>query len=541
MEDITTSFFINGLKLHIESSLNKYKDNPNLIFEENFENIFLNPIFINNINLFREIIEQNNLNFKIFWNHIGKIMNKSINYLMNIFQNEIKIKKENLNKEENNEENNIIELSEINYIKLNILNICLYFITSEESDSFDSIKGDNKDKLKKLLEIYIKKEIKNSHDFTIFIKNYIIKLTLLINNNGMNINLEFLKYLLVEFYNFESIFNKNEQVKNLEIYINQVINNPRYSLNNYINGTSNKKINKKERICRSRGASFDIKDTYNNTEKNNKKISDYFKKESNSSKENLNNKNTIKNKGTNNLLNYIKEENNKLKDIKNNQGKILHFFNNPSNMSLFNIGSSISNHSNSFFLSEGFSFSKNNNYNNSKLGLDDSISMSKLFSKPISELNENKENKENKDNKKMFLGFPCLIKRIQNKKRKPLERLRNKLFNSQMNIKKFMKIENKNENIEKVKELRNMVNLNFYGNNNIKDIKNKNKENENIENIKDIENNNENNDKNILISKTPIKNENINNENNENNIKENFNLIQLKKNWEILFSQKTGL
>ena len=541
MEDITTSFFINGLKLHIESSLNKYKDNPNLIFEENFENIFLNPIFINNINLFREIIEQNNLNFKIFWNHIGKIMNKSINYLMNIFQNEIKIKKENLNKEENNEENNIIELSEINYIKLNILNICLYFITSEESDSFDSIKGDNKDKLKKLLEIYIKKEIKNSHDFTIFIKNYIIKLTLLINNNGMNINLEFLKYLLVEFYNFESIFNKNEQVKNLEIYINQVINNPRYSLNNYINGTSNKKINKKERICRSRGASFDIKDTYNNTEKTNKKISDYFKKESNSSKENLNNKNTIKNKGTNNLLNYIKEENNKLKDIKNNQGKILHFFNNPSNMSLFNIGSSISNHSNSFFLSEGFSFSKNNNYNNSKLGLDDSISMSKLFSKPISELNENKENKENKDNKKMFLGFPCLIKRIQNKKRKPLERLRNKLFNSQMNIKKFMKIENKNENIEKVKELRNMVNLNFYGNNNIKDIKNKNKENENIENIKDIENNNENNDKNILISKTPIKNENINNENNENNIKENFNLIQLKKNWEILFSQKTGL
>ena len=541
MEDITTSFFINGLKLHIESSLNRYKDNPNLIFEENFENIFLNPIFINNINLFREIIEQNNLNFKIFWNHIGKIMNKSINYLMNIFQNEIKIKKENLNKEENNEENNIIELSEINYIKLNILNICLYFITSEESDSFDSIKGDNKDKLKKLLEIYIKKEIKNSHDFTIFIKNYIIKLTLLINNNGMNINLEFLKYLLVEFYNFESIFNKNEQVKNLEIYINQVINNPRYSLNNYINGTSNKKINKKERICRSRGASFDIKDTYNNTEKNNKKISDYFKKESNSSKENLNNKNTIKNKGTNNLLNYIKEENNKLKDIKNNQGKILHFFNNPSNMSLFNIGSSISNHSNSFFLSEGFSFSKNNNYNNSKLGLDDSISMSKLFSKPISELNENKENKENKDNKKMFLGFPCLIKRIQNKKRKPLERLRNKLFNSQMNIKKFMKIENKNENIEKVKELRNMVNLNFYGNNNIKDIKNKNKENENIENIKDIENNNENNDKNILISKTPIKNENINNENNENNIKENFNLIQLKKNWEILFSQKTGL
>jgi hypothetical protein len=102
------------------------------------------------------------------------------------FEEEIKKEKEddnNLNKEVGNK----------NILKLKILNICFFFITNEES--FELIKEDDKQKLKNLLEIYIKKEIENKSDFSLFIKNYIIKISLLINDNNRSINISFLKFL----------------------------------------------------------------------------------------------------------------------------------------------------------------------------------------------------------------------------------------------------------------------------------------------------------------------------------------------------------
>lgn len=536
MEDNITSFFINGLKIHIDSSLNKYQNKENIILDKDFENILLNPLFINNINLFREIIEHNNLNYSTFWNHIGKIMSKSLQTLLNKFKKEIDETKDNdLN----------VEIGRLNFIKLSILDTSFYLVTNGDNDNFETVKDNYKDKLKNLLELYIKTEIKNNNDFSLFIKNYVIKITVLTNNNGREINIGFLKYLLVLLFNLESKFNKNEYIKQLKIYINQVINNPRSSLNNYLNGALNKKNYKKEKFSRSRGASFDIKDTCtnnNNLEKSNKKIIDYFKKEPSKGKENLNNdinniskinSNCTKENDINkNLLNDIKKESNKLKDFKNNIGNINLFSRNPSNLSLFNFGSGISNHSN-FYLSENISFSKNN----SKLGLDDSLDFSRIFSKPISELSDNKENKESNSNK-IKMSFPCLIKEIKNKKRKPLERLKNKLLN-QMNIKNYMRSENKNknENIEKMKELRKMVNYNFYGNE--KDVEKENNKYEVKEKLKDKESNLDiNKEKNVLISKTPNKNDNINRD--KNNL-ENINLNQVKKNWEILFSQKINL
>ena len=120
MEDRTTLFFINGIKIHIKSSIDKVKDNNDILFNENFDNILINPLFINNINLFREIINKNNLNFKIFWNHIGKIMNTSIQSLIKKFQDEINIKKDISDKEEienKNKEKNLIDTAEINLLK----------------------------------------------------------------------------------------------------------------------------------------------------------------------------------------------------------------------------------------------------------------------------------------------------------------------------------------------------------------------------------------------------------------------------------------
>ena len=550
MEEITTSFFINGLKISIESSLNKIKEKNELIFGNDFENSVINPLFINNINLFREIITKNNLNFKIFWNHIVNIMNSSILNIISKFEEEIKTKKENNNKEENNNEINLIEQGEINILKLKIVNICLDLIVNEEYDSSNFEKGKNKEEFKKLLEILITKEIKNNKDFSLFIKNYIVMLDLLINNEGKEINIGFLKYLSTIFYSFEFSFNKNELIKQLYVYVNQVINNPRLYINNYSGGANNKKKYNKERISRSRRASFDIKDTnINSTEKKNKKIMDYFKKEPKKVDENIineENKN-LKKSSLNNLLNKKKELNDKDEIIKKNEEKLRCYFSNESNKSLFNFDSNISKKSNSIFLSNNsLSIFKNNNFNssnNSILSLDDSLDMSKIFSTPLSELNEENENKEKKN---FEFKFPSIIKCLKTKKRKPLDKLKNLLFNSQMNIKKYINKGNKNriENENKeIKELRKVVNYDFYGNEkkeNEKEIKenliNK-KHNQKIK-INKIENK-ENINENILIAKTPIKNDNQ--ENKDLNVQESMNLNKLKKSWQILFSQNTNL
>ena len=47
--------------------------------------------------------------------------------------------------------------------------------------------------------------------------------------------------------------------------------------------------------------------------------------------------------------------------------------------------------------------------------------------------------------------------------------------------------------------------------------------------------------KDILIYKTPNKNEKTNQENKNENIKENIGINGLKKNWEVLFAQKPGI
>jgi hypothetical protein len=245
------------------------------------------------------------------------------------FEEEIKKEKEddnNLNKEVGNK----------NILKLKILNICFFFITNEES--FELIKEDDKQKLKNLLEIYIKKEIENKNDFTLFIKNYIIKISLLINDNNRSINISFLKFLSFTFYNFGTSFKNNEHMNQLKIYIDQAINNPRRELNNYLNAVFNKKCFKKERVSRSRGASFDIKDINGNMEKNNKKIDDFFKGNKKEKNENSDRTKETENKENDNKESYLISniDKNILKNKYNSsiQGKYFHYSSHASNLSL---------------------------------------------------------------------------------------------------------------------------------------------------------------------------------------------------------------
>ena len=297
MEDSISFFFINGLKLHIESSFNKLNDMQAIIFKEDFEEIFLNNIFINNINLFRDIITQNNLHLPTFLSHIEKLMKSPLENYITKFTEELNEEK-NKSIEDNK---SIIDLGEINLLKLKMLKISLYLITNLETENFLNSRSEEKDKLEELLISYIKICQEQNKDFGEFIKNYIIKIALLINENSRIINLGFLKFLSYAFYKLMQSKESNEQVKHLKVYIDQVINNPKLELNKYINfGALNKKINKKEKTSRSRGQSFDIRDpTSNNAlnsniEKNNKKISDFFKKDKTVSSMNKSSENELK-------------------------------------------------------------------------------------------------------------------------------------------------------------------------------------------------------------------------------------------------------
>ena len=540
MEDYSSSFFINGFKFHIESSINKIKEIKPIIFKDDFDEIILNTIFINNINLFREIITQNNLHFPTFWSHIGKIMKNLIEEIIN--KSEEEIIEEKKNKNEDNKTR--IELGDINLLKLKIINISFYLITNVDSENFLKEVKQEKDALDKLFNSYIKLKQEKSENFSEFIINYIIKITLLINENSRMINLGFLKYLSFGFYDKMQSYTSNEEIKHLKIYIDQVINNPRLELNKYLNfGALNKKINnKKERIGRSRGASFDIRDPNTNCntpniniEKNNRKISEFFKKDKIVSS--MNKSGSPKSSATK------KEEDKKdEKEIKNQESKIssCSFLGknliNPSgnDLNLMNFASGISNISN-------LSAANNGGNGSNKISLDDSLNLSGLFSKSISEIeNTNKF-------KKLFFKcpvVPTIVKNKQFKKKKPTDKLRFK--NKELvDIRKFINKKRKSENEEKekeMKELREMINNSFYGN-----------ENENIDNIINIkeENNpkikdifikkdelNKNQNKEILIMKTPNKIDLENQENMNDNINKNIDMNGIQRNLKTLFDQR---
>ena len=540
MEDWTTSFFLNGIKLHIESSFNKYEEINSIIFKEDFEENFLKNIFINTINLFRDIISQNNLNFPSFWSHIGKVMKSHIDNYVIKFEEEVNREKNNIG-----EENKVkIDLGEINILKLKFMNISFFLITNVESENFLNVKIEEKEILERLFNAFIKKNQERNEDFSEFIKNYIIKISLLISENSRIFNSGFLKYLSFSLYNMMQSNINNEQIKHLKIYIDHVINNPKLELNNYTNfGALNKKIIKKEKISRSRGASFDIRDPTlnnnqinNNIEKNNKKISDFFKKDKivtsmnkSSSKKSLNNNNEE------NKENDIKKPESKISSYSFGQKNLL--FPSGSELNLMNFGSGISNISH-------FSFGNNMGNGSNKISLDDSLNLSSLFPKPSSE-NE-------KSNKFKNLLFKCPVIPSMTKSRQiKRKKLADKLKDKELDIRKFINKKRKKSEEQKekeIKELREMVNSSFYGN-----------ENENEENIIDLDEekkikikeikikkedlnlNKEKNEDKVLIFKTPNKDDKSNQENINENIMKNIDMTGLQRNFKSLFEQEIYL
>ena len=74
----TYSFFEEGIKSYIDQSISKYTKTPEIIFERDFDNTFLNPIFINDLSLFKNLIQKNKLKNEI-WKSLNDTFFKQIN------------------------------------------------------------------------------------------------------------------------------------------------------------------------------------------------------------------------------------------------------------------------------------------------------------------------------------------------------------------------------------------------------------------------------------------------------------------------------
>ena len=81
-------FFEEGIKSYIEQSFSKYSKNTNIIFDKNFDNNFLRPLFINDISLYKTLIQKNKLKAEI-WRLIGELLDKKINLILGVYKKNI--------------------------------------------------------------------------------------------------------------------------------------------------------------------------------------------------------------------------------------------------------------------------------------------------------------------------------------------------------------------------------------------------------------------------------------------------------------------
>ena len=518
-------FFTNGIKIFLESSLTKFENEPNMIFDQNFENKFLNQVFINNINLFKKLLIQNSLKFKSYLSCINNYLTPKITSIQKIFENEFEIKQKEFEENPATEGGlkNIIDLGELNLLKFKIMKLSfdLIILNIKKSESFINDKeiekniSVNKEKFSQLLKSLIIKDNKKENDFILFNQNYLVKLTQVIFENTNSVNLEYLKLLNVIYAEIK----KNSTIES-EKYIKEILNNPI----KFYKTTSNNFKNNIKKLSRSRSASFDI----TTNEKKNKKINDYFKNDrKKENKENKENENTNNNLPTNNINEEI-----------NCFGSL--------GSQVSSIQKMESSTSKNFF--SGISQS-------SLLSLDNNFLKYGKFNTPISELVENEKNNKNIFNNLKFKQIPkiSIPQKSHKKGIRALEKIEKKIVETQfhknnMSIINFL-IKKKNE-IKLKETLRNIVNDSFYKSSNEKEedksyeekksdkSEESDDEDEILESKSCIDENSQ-----ILIEKTPDKNlqkiKDSQQENNEEKLNEQQ-IHEIQENMLELYRQKTG-
>ena len=620
MADIN-SFFEEGIKSYIEQSFLKYSKSIETIFDKNFDTNLIQPLFISDISLYKNLIQKNKLKSEI-WGLIYNLIDQKINQLLcgcndvvKNMKNQVikytqKIKKSNglieqyrklikekneeinnnnkslkekkdnsdyendLNLEDKNYENEIAQcngklineiteyrkkkedekeninryqkklrnrernviIGKIRILKIKILHITITILINEINGQEIKNKNYNKENNYKLLNDYIndfidkieKNKDKVYIDYTSFIKNFLIQLALIINNKGYkDINISFLNQILNTFNNIKKVYS-NSHISDVIKYVEKLISKPDTFLcpNAFkiLKDASLRKIKP-----RSRNNSFDKNDIVSNNQNNkiegNRKIDEfitYKKREEKSDSEDdeedfqkkLSNVISFKNSSTQNNIpniNFLSQSSLGLHDTYKHK-------------SLLN-DSALSNNSLIYIDNQNGT----NLLNSSRISLDDSISKQGMYrSGSCSELLG--------INSRLASNLPTLRNTKKEKKKNLLEKFGKKMKMKKINIER----KSSNEKLDKIfgKEIRNIVNHNFY--NNEGSSYNKNKNTTATENKKE-KNNTKKISSEILAVKTPVKNKNENSqEKEEQNINNNI-LKQsgIKKNLQLLFNQQT--
>ena len=620
MADIN-SFFEEGIKSYIEQSFLKYSKSIETIFDKNFDTNLIQPLFISDISLYKNLIQKNKLKSEI-WGLIYNLIDQKINQLLcgcndvvKNMKNQVikytqKIKKSNglieqyrklikekneeinnnnkslkekkdnsdyendLNLEDKNYENEIAQcngklineiteyrkkkeeekeninryqkklrnrernviIGKIRILKIKILHITITILINEINGQEIKNKNYNKENNYKLLNDYIndfidkieKNKDKVYIDYTSFIKNFLIQLALIINNKGYkDINISFLNLILNTFNNIKKVYS-NSHISEVIKYVEKLISKPDTFLcpNAFkiLKDASLRKIKP-----RSRNNSFDKNDIMSNNQNNkiegNRKIDEfitYKKREEKSDSEDdeedfqkkLSNVISFKNSSTQNNIpniNFLSQSSLGLHDTYKHK-------------SLLN-DSALSNNSLIYIDNQNGT----NLLNSSRISLDDSISKQGMYrSGSCSELLG--------INSRLASNLPTLRNTKKEKKKNLLEKFGKKMKMKKINIER----KSSNEKLDKIfgKEIRNIVNHNFY--NNEGSSYNKNKNTTATENKKE-KNNTKKISSEILAVKTPVKNTNENSqEKEEQNINNNI-LKQsgIKKNLQLLFNQQT--
>ena len=617
MADIN-SFFEEGIKSYIEQSFLKYSKSIETIFDKNFDTNLIQPLFISDISLYKNLIQKNKLKSEI-WGLIYNLIDQKINQLLcgcndvvKNMKNQVikytqKIKKSNglieqyrklikekneeinnnnkslkekkdnsdyendLNLEDKNYENEIAQcngklineiteyrkkkedekeninryqkklrnrernviIGKIRILKIKILHITITILINEINGQEIKNKNYNKENNYKLLNDYIndfidkieKNKDKVYIDYTSFIKNFLIQLALIINNKGYkDINISFLNQILNTFNNIKKVYS-NSHISDVIKYVEKLISKPDTFLcpNAFkiLKDASLRKIKP-----RSRNNSFDKNDIVNNNQNNkiegNRKIDEfitYKKREEKSDSEDdeedfqkkLSNVISFKNSSTQNNIpniNFLSQSSLGLHDTYKHK-------------SLLN-DSALSNNSLIYIDNQNGT----NLLNSSRISLDDSISKQGMYrSGSCSELLG--------INSRLASNLPTLRNTKKEKKKNLLEKFGKKMKMKKINIER----KSSNEKLDKIfgKEIRNIVNHNFYNNEGSSYNKNKNTTaTENKNNTKKISSE-------ILAVKTPVKNKNENSQEKEEQTINNNILKQsgIKKNLQLLFNQQT--
>ena len=250
-------FFEEGIKSYIEQTFLKYSNNAKIIFRKSFDNILLRPLFLNDISLYKNLIQKNKLKSEI-WGLIGNLLEERTNLLLKEYdesisnmkkkileyngkikkskQNIIKYKEENKeieeeinnNNKENNEENEINkeekekeDLSDVNCKEYNSKNNGI--LINKIIDNNQNIKKEKhhlhkyKDKLSKKEKYIIIGEIN-----ILKLKMIKISVNILVNDiinqkaNNKNYNKENIYKIFNDLIN--DFIDKCETIKNI-IYI----------------------------------------------------------------------------------------------------------------------------------------------------------------------------------------------------------------------------------------------------------------------------------------------------------------------------------